>query len=238
MPTAKRDPRRLPLILLGIFVVWFALWAIRPKHPGDFLLEHVLTAVFLPILCLTWKRFRLSAASYLLIFAFLCLHVLGAHYTYSEVPYPAWFKTAAGWVGIDFDIQKTFGFARNHFDRLVHFCFGLLLAYPAREIFVRIARVKGFWGYYLPLDVMMSLSMLYELIEWAVAMVVAPELGNNYLGTQGDQWDAHKDMALASVGALIAMGVTAAINWRGKRDFAQEFAASLKPASALPPDEP
>ncbi len=87
---------------------------------------------------------------------------------------------------------------RNHFDRLVHFGYGLLLAYPIREMFLRIGNVRGFWGYFLPLDLTMSTSMLYELIEWGAAEFFGGELGAAYLGTQGDVWDAHKDMALAS----------------------------------------
>ena len=94
---------------------------------------------------------------------------------------------------------------RNHYDRLVHFLFGLLLAVPIREIFLRIVQVRGFWSYYLPLDVAMAFSMLYELIEWAAALVFGGELGVAYLGTQGDPWDAQKDMGLATLGALITL---------------------------------
>ena len=111
------------------------------------------------------------------------------------------------------------------FDRLVHFAYGLLLAYPVREIFLRIADVRGFWGYFLPLDLTMSTSMIYELIEWGAAMAFGSELGQAYLGTQGDVWDAHKDMALASLGALLAMAITLAVNrWLG-RDVAAEWAS-------------
>ena len=95
-------------------------------------------------------------------------------------------------------------------------------------MFLRVADVRGFWGYFLPLDLTMSTSMLYELIEWGAAVVFGGDLGQAYLGTQGDVWDAHKDMALASLGALIAMLVTDAINRRFQRDFAREWAESLR----------
>jgi putative membrane protein len=144
----------------------------------------------------------------------MMLHALGAHYTYAEVPYQRWFPIFEG--------------GRNHFDRLVHFSYGLLLAYPIREMFLRIGNVRGFWGYFLPLDLTMSSSMLYELIEWGAAAVVGQELGMAYLGTQGDVWDAHKDMALASLGGLIAMTVTYFINRRMQRDFAREWAESIR----------
>jgi putative membrane protein len=111
---------------------------------------------------------------------------------------------------------------------VVHFCYGLLLAYPVRELFLRVAAVRGFWGYFLPLDFTMSTSMMFELFEWLAAEVFGGDLGQAYLGTQGDVWDAHKDMALASLGALIAMLVTFAINRSLQRDFAREWAESLR----------
>jgi putative membrane protein len=144
------------------------------------------------------------------------------------VPYERWFATIASWFGVEhFSFDGLFGFKRNQFDRLVHFSFGLLFAYPAREVFLRIARVKGFWGYFMPLDVMMSFSMLYELTEWVVALVMSDGVGQSYLGTQGDVWDSQKDMALAAFGALLAMTLTAVVNSRLQRDFAREFNDSL-----------
>ena len=93
---------------------------------------------------------------------------------------------------------------------------------------LRVASVKGFWGYFLPLDLTMSTSMLYELIEWGAAELFGGDLGAAFLGTQGDIWDAHKDMALASLGALLAMLVTAALNAWLQRDFAREWTDSLR----------
>ncbi|HSR72017.1 MAG TPA: DUF2238 domain-containing protein, partial [Kiloniellales bacterium] len=119
-------------------------------------------------------------------------------------------------------------------DRFVHFAYGLLLAYPIRELFLRVADARGFWGYFLPLDLTMSTSMLFELIEWAAAEVFGGDLGIAYLGTQGDVWDAHKDMALASLGALIAMTATLTVNARLQRDFAREWRDSLRLKRAAP----
>lgn len=226
---------RLPPVLFVAVVLWFAVWAIEPRFPADFVVEHILTVVVLAFL--VWsRRLRLfSNLSYLLLAVFLALHVVGAHYTYAEVPYEQWFARGAAMVGIeDFSIRESLGFRRNHFDRLVHFTFGLLCAYPIRELFVRLVRVRGVWGYLLPLDVTLSLSALYELLEWAVAMILAADVGQSYLGTQGDEWDAHKDMALASLGAVVAMGVTALVNHRLQRDFAQELADSMRPPDSAP----
>jgi putative membrane protein len=93
---------------------------------------------------------------------------------------------------------------------------------------MRVANVRGFWGYFLPLDLTMSTSMIYELLEWAAAAVFGGDVGQAYLGTQGDEWDSQKDMALASIGAFIAMSVAAFINWRLQRDFAREWTESLR----------
>jgi putative membrane protein len=202
------------LLALLLAVLWIAM-AIDPHDRSDWLLENALTVIAVGVLAASYRRFPLSRISYTMIFLFLCLHTIGAHYTYSLVPYdPQW--------------NELFGWKRNNFDRVVHFCYGLLLAYPIRELFLRVAGVRGFWGYFLPLDLTMSTSMLYELIEWGAAEFFGGKLGDAYLGTQGDVWDAQKDMALASLGALIAMCITAFVNWRIRRDFAYEWLESLR----------
>jgi len=188
--------------------------AIAPLDRSDWVLENVLVILGLGLLVFTYRSFPLSRVSYTCIFIFMMLHTLGSHYTYAKVPYQDWLPFLAG--------------GRNQFDRMVHFLYGLLLAYPIREMFLRIGNVRGFWGYFLPLDLTMSTSMLYELIEWGAAAAFGGELGAAYLGTQGDVWDAHKDMALASLGALISMLITAAVNRRMQRDFAQEWAESIR----------
>jgi putative membrane protein len=213
---------RYPLSLLGLFAVWWAAWAIQPVDRHDWILENVLTVLFVAGLIWTARRFRLSNVSYTLIFLFVCLHTVGSHYTYALVPYDSWARQVFAR-----SVSDVTGWRRNHFDRLVHFCFGFLLAYPVREIFCRVAGARGFWGYYLPLDLTMSFSMLYELVEWGTAEAFGGELGQAYLGTQGDVWDAHKDMALASLGALISMTVIALINWKFDKHFGDEWRRSL-----------
>ena len=237
LPAALRAAQsaNYPKWLLAAIVGWFAIWAIRPPHPQDFFLEHVLTVLGVAFLCATFRRFRLSNVSYTALFLFTALHIVGAHYTYSEVPYERWIAGLAGAVGVeDFDLHRLLGWQRNHYDRLVHFSFGLLMAYPVREVFVRVARVRGFWAYYLPLDVVMSMSMLYELLEWVIAVVVGGDVGQSYLGSQGDVWDAQKDMALATLGGAIAMLCVAVVNWKYQRDFAREFGESLRAADSVP----
>ncbi|HEV3007833.1 MAG TPA: DUF2238 domain-containing protein [Burkholderiales bacterium] len=214
---------RYLVLLAALFAaVWIAL-AIAPHYRDDWALENALVVVFVAVLAASYRRFKLSRLSYTLIFLFLCLHEVGAHYTYSEVPYDAWARALTGR-----SLNEAMGWQRNHFDRFAHFMYGLLLAYPLRELFLRVANARGFWGYFLPLDLTLSTSAIFELFEWAAAEIFGGDLGVAYLGTQGDPWDAQRDMALAAAGALAAMLVTALINARLQRDFAREWQESLR----------
>lgn len=215
--------RRYLLILSALFILLWAVLAIRPMYRQDWLMENVLVASFVLVVAIFHRKLPLSRVSYTMIFLFLCLHEIGAHYTYSEVPYDRWFQSLFG-----VSLNSLLGWERNNFDRVVHFSYGLLLAYPVREVFLRVANVRGFWGYFLPLDLTMSTSMIYELFEWGAAALFGGDLGAAYLGTQGDIWDAHKDMALASLGAAVAMVITGILNAYLQRDFAQEWADSLR----------
>ena len=219
---------RYPRVLLALLALFVAAMGIAPHDRADWLLENALLALGVGVLVATHRALPLSRISYTLIFLFLCLHTVGSHYTYSLVPYEALSQR------LGFSIDEFFGFTRNQFDRAIHFAYGLLLAYPVREVFLRVVDVKGFWGYFLPLDLTMSTSMIYELIEWAYAAYFGGEAGAAYLGTQGDVWDAQKDMALATVGGILAMTLTAAINWSSQRDFAREWAESLRVKGRAP----
>lgn len=215
--------RRFASILLALFLLVFVALGWSPSYREDWLLENVLVLLFVPLLVVTYPRLPLSKLSYSSIFVFLCLHEVGSHYTYAEVPYDRWFESLAGR-----DWSTFSGWERNHFDRIVHFLYGVCVTYPTREIFLRVAEARGFWAYLFPLLVVMSTSLIFELLEWAAAIVFGGDLGIAYLGTQGDIWDAHKDSALATLGALLASLVIAGINARLDRDFAREWIESLR----------
>ncbi len=202
---------------------------IDPNHRDDWALENALAVAIVVVLVASFRRFPLSKVSYTLLFVYLVLHEVGAHYTYTETPYDDWFRAIFGR-----GLNELMGWERNHYDRFVHFMYGLLIAYPMREVFVRIAGVRGFWGYWLPLEMVMSTSMLYELIEWGAALVVGSDLGNAYLGTQGDEWDAQKDMLLATLGAAVALAIAATIHRSLDRDFQSEWAESLRVRKKAP----
>jgi putative membrane protein len=221
--------RRYLFILTAVFSVFWLWMAIDPIDRKDWALENVLVLAFGIGMAVSHRQFVFSRVSYTLIFIFMCLHTVGAHYTYSLVPYDAGWRALTGGT-----FNQLVGWERNNYDRVVHFCYGLLLAYPLRELFLRIAEVRGFWGYFLPLDFTLASSAMFELFEWAAAAIFAGPLGAAYLGHQGDVWDAQKDMVLAACGALIAMLVTGAINLRLQRDFARDWADSLRIKHSAP----
>jgi len=215
--------RRYPLILLGLVGLLAVFLAIDPHDRKDWALENALALIAVVLLVATAGWFQFSKLSYTLIFVLLVLHEIGAHYTYSEVPYDAWIQGLTGW-----SLDAALHFERNNYDRFVHFVYGLLIAYPIREFVVRVANVRGFWGYFFPLDVIMSSSLLYELIEWGAAVVFGGDLGQAYLGTQGDEWDAQKDTLLATLGAILALSITAIVHQSLHRDFHREWVESWR----------
>ena len=177
------------------FIVFFLVnWInsyVGNTDTANWILENTLVFIFLGFLIFTYKKFIFSDLSYLLICIYLCLHVYGSKYTYAENPFGYWLKDA-------------FDLSRNHYDRIVHFSFGFLLAYPMREMFLKWLKFPSWVAWTLPIEITLSISAFYELIEWAVADVFFKAQGDAYLGTQGDIWDAQKDIFLAFTGSIIA----------------------------------
>jgi putative membrane protein len=220
---------RFAIMALTVFgILWLSL-AIRPLHRPEWLLENVIVFAGVPVLVLLHRHLPLSRISISLIFVFLCLHEVGAHYTYAEVPYDRWFEYLTGR-----GLSEWFGWERNHFDRVIHFLYGLLITYPVREIVLRMSNAKGFWTYLLPVLIVISTSTIFELLEWLAAVIFGGELGGAYLGMQGDIWDAQKDMALAAAGSIVATIILAGVNSVLDRDFAREWEESLRIKHAEP----
>jgi len=190
---------RQPVLLSITFAIVWVCLAIHPVYRFNWLLENVLVFIGLPMLYVAHRRKPFSPVSSNLLFVFLVLHQIGAHYTYAEVPYDRWFRSLTG-----HELNPLLGFERNHFDRLVHFLCGLLLFLPTRELLARSPDLRRSWTTIVAVLILVVCSTTFELLEWLAALVFGGDLGMAYLGTQGDVWDAHKDTALASAGAVIA----------------------------------
>lgn len=189
---------RVMQICLVLFLI---VWGITLAYTPDFknwCLENTLVILFGGFLFFLYRKYQFSDLSYLLITIYLLLHVYGAMYTYAENPFGYWLKDAMG-------------FERNPYDRIVHFSFGFLLAYPVREILLNVYKFPKNFAWGLPVEFTLSIGGLYELIEWAVADLLFPEQGMSYLGTQGDIWDAQKDMFAATLGAVLATTIVSTI---------------------------
>jgi len=178
-------------------IICALVWIITAIHPVDrqaWVLENILVVIFVAALAFTHRRLQLSNSSYLFIALFLLLHMVGAHYTYAKMPLGLWAK--------DF-----FGFSRNHFDRVAHFGFGFVLAFPVRELLLRFSGIRRGWSFWIAAGVILAVSGFFEILESIVAEIVAPGKGVDWLGGQGDEWDAQNDMLSAFLGALLMMGI-------------------------------
>jgi putative membrane protein len=214
--------------LVWAFLAVCLVLAIEPADRLHWAAENLFVVALAVALYLARRHVTFSKGSCTAIFVFLCLHEVGAHYLYADVPYEAWLEALTGTT-----LAEQFGMQRNHYDRLVHFAFGLLITAPIRELLVQTSPVRGRWSYLLPVGLAMAAAMAYEVAEWLAVALVAPEgLGASYLGMQGDMWDAQKDMALGAAGAMLAM--TIAVNLKPSPQRAKTAAGLDRPESRSP----
>ena len=186
---------------LAVFVVVLAATWWKPAHPVEQAMHHSLTVLGLIALALVQRRRLLPYPSMVLILVFLALHSVAARWIYSFVPYDDWTQ---GLFGVR--LSDVVGWRRNNFDRLVHLSYGLCIG-PVLFRWLRETRACR-WAALAAVEIVLSTSAVYELFEWAIAMTLAPGAAEAYNGQQGDMWDAHKDMALATGGAIIAVLLT------------------------------
>jgi putative membrane protein len=166
------------------------------------MLENLLVAVAIAVLVWIYRRVAFSRSSWVLVSLFLCVHEIGAHWTYSLVPYREFLGMTVG------------ENSRNHFDRLVHFLYGLLLVWPMRDLLLSLRLVPVRSASLIAINLIISTSTIYELAEWLVGEYIAGELAGAYLGMQGDVWDAQKDIALAALGSLITVAAAFLLHFR------------------------
>lgn len=200
MNSADPETRRLPALLLAAFIIAWLVLAIEPRYRQDWALENVVVVLAVALLVATYRRRPLRDETYVLLFAFLLLHEVGAHYTYSEVPYDAWSRML---IGVSPD--EAMNLSRNHYDRFLHFVYGVAIVPAVLEWLAPVMSTRGRWHKALAVAVVMASSVVYELIEWAAALVFGGDLGLAYVGAQGDAWDAQHDMALAALGATVGV---------------------------------
>jgi putative membrane protein len=181
------------LLWFGVLLAPVFAWsAVRPHDFFTWLLEVLPVLIGLPLALALQRRFPLSSLLLVLLWWHSVLLIVGGHYTYARVPLGHWWMDWFGWT-------------RNNYDKLGHFTQGFVPALLVREILIRTSPLReSKWLGFLVVSVCLAFSALYELIEWAVA-VASGAAAEDFLGTQGDPWDTQTDMALALVGAVVAL---------------------------------
>lgn len=190
-------------VFIASVVIASIFASINPLDFPAYLLHQVGTVVGMAVLLMLLYQRKVSILGFSLTIIFILFHILGAHYLYSFVPYNDWAIQY-----LDFDINQHFDWSRNMYDRFIHFIYGLFLFKICCDVFsIWLPNVKANKIALIAIQFIMATSMVYELIEWVIAIGLSPEDAENYNGQQGDIWDAHKDMALATLGALIAWAI-------------------------------
>jgi putative membrane protein len=184
-------------VAFGLTVLVFALTWIRPVWPIEQALHGSLAVVGLALLAWQARRQPIGDGAFIAICAFIAVHCIAARWLYSNVPYDAWMQATIGW-----SPNRAFGWQRNHADRFIHLLYGLCFAPAIRELLQRRWTLSARAAVGLMLLLVMASSLVYEWVEWAVALTMSPEHAEAYNGQQGDPWDAHMDMLLATIGAM------------------------------------
>ena len=182
------------IILLILYLVGFILLAIDPHDRADWALENFFPISQLLAVIISYRYYKFTRISYYMVFFYLFVQSWGGHFTYAEAAPFNW-------------VRDEFHLARNHYDRVAHFMLGFLLGLPIREILMQFISASRRWMNFLTALVVLAIGAFYEFIEWWVAVLVTPNLGDKFLGTQGDIWDTHWDMFLALIGAILTIAV-------------------------------
>jgi len=200
--------RFLPHGLLGMYLALFTVCAIRPFDRSVWVAENIPIVLIVATLVLTFRWFRFSNTAYLMMAVLVFLHTIGGHYTFERVPFQ--------WV------SDTFGFERNHFDRMAHFSVGFY-AFAFAELLDRRKLIEARWLLFLvPVMAIFTVAAVYEIIEWIFAVLSDPSAGAAFLGSQGDQWDAQKDMLADGLGAIVASALYLLFRGRGRGKVTEE----------------
>jgi putative membrane protein len=191
----RLQKKKISIVLLLLLAI---ISCFEVTYPKDVLINHIGTVIILLILAYDISTDYLTFSAYLWIAVFCVFHIAGAHWLYSYVPYNDWSKSWFGW-----DINASFGFNRNHYDRFVHLISGVLFYPYLNEYYTRKSKINFKTAVFVSWLAIQTLGMLYELLEWFASVILSPESTENYNGQQGDVWDAQKDMALALLSSTI-----------------------------------
>lgn len=186
-------------LLLGLTAALIPLSFVAAPYPEELVLQHVPTVLVLLLLLVLTPRLAISWWSFLCIMMFLWMHLLGARWIYSFVPYDDWTRLLTG-----SSLSEQFGWQRNHYDRLVHLASGILGVPIASEALQRMAAMRPLGGVVLGVSIVLAVGAAYEILEWQLAVWLSPEQAEAYNGQQGDVWDPQKDLALAGIGAIVS----------------------------------
>ncbi|MCG8650908.1 MAG: DUF2238 domain-containing protein [Pirellulales bacterium] len=193
---------KIPYLLLAVTICLTLLSLLNAPYPKEQWLQHAPTAVAYLLMAVGIGKRWLSTTSWVMITVFWWLHILGARWIYSSVPYDDWSEYLLG-----FRLNERFGWTRNHYDRLVHLASGILFAWPAAETLQRYGGMKPLGAAVVSIAVVLAIGAVYEVLEWQVAVTFSPQQAEAYNGQQGDIWDPQKDLALAWLGAMLAAGL-------------------------------
>lgn len=193
---------KLQLLFIGLTLAAIPLSFIDAPFPQELILQHIPTSVGLVMLAFAVVFLRPSGGSFTCLLAFTWLHLIGARWIYSFVPYDAWAEQLTG-----VSVSEHFGWKRNHYDRFVHFSSGILGVPPASECLQRFGNMRPPGAALMGISCVLAVGAVYEILEWQIAVTFSPEQAEAYNGQQGDIWDPQKDLALAGFGALISAGL-------------------------------
>ena len=193
-------------VLYALLTLCSASWTITAIAPHDleaWALEQIATLLCLGLVVWTARHVTYSLGCWVGLAVLFILHTIGTHFTYSLTPYDEFLNSLVG-----VSINDSMGWERNHYDRIVHFVFGLTTARVFFEYLHAKLTTSHPMAWFLALHLVLSTSAIYELMEWAAAAVFAAEAGAMYLGTQGDIWDAQVDILLAGIGACLSIALS------------------------------
>lgn len=194
---------RLPLVL-GALLVPVLLWTLltTPEGKLNWLLESGPGLLGMVALAVTYRRFPMTRLVYVGVFVHVLILLYGGYHTYARAPLGEWAKEAFGW-------------ERNNYDKIGHFAFGFFPVIILREVLLRVTPLRrGGWLNFILVNVVLGWAALYEFFEWGSAVVMDPEGGDKFLGTQGYVWDAQSDMLFAGVGAVVGLVLLARVHDR------------------------